>query len=404
MEEKHMRKFIFLTVTLIAMLMFHVSVGAGYNTNTLTMNPSDMKLIWSDEFNGTALDTDNWTYEIGNGDWGWGNNEQEYYTDSTDNVNVSDGTLKITARSQAKGGKNYTSGRIKTAGKVEVGNGYVVARIKLPSVNGIWPAFWMLGTNGRTWPMCGEIDIMESINTQKYPYATMHWTTVAKPTVDHYQSTPGYSNAFPYFDKTDWHTYGVYRTDDKIRVFYDGRLIGTYNFVAGMEELKDNYYMLLNVAVGGNLTGNINPSAAQLPATMEVDYVRYYQDKSAEDIAKEKEEASKKAAEAKAKAEAEAKAKAKPARVTIKSIKNVKKRKISLKLKKISGVKAYQIRFCDNKKFQGYEQKTSSKVKITLKKLDKKSTYYVKVRAYKVYKGKKIYGKWSKVKRVKIKK
>lgn len=399
-----MRKFIFLTVTLIAMLMFHVSVGAGYNTNTLTMNPSDMKLIWSDEFNGTALDTDNWTYEIGNGDWGWGNNEQEYYTDSTDNVNVSNGTLKITARSQAKGGKNYTSGRIKTAGKVEVGNGYVVARIKLPSINGIWPAFWMLGTNGRGWPMCGEIDIMESINTQKYPYATMHWTTTAKPTTDHYQSTPGYSNAFPNFDKTDWHTYGVYRTDDKIRVIYDGRLIGTYNLVAGMEELKDNYYMLLNVAVGGNLTGNINPSAAQLPATMEVDYVRYYQDKSAEEIAKEKEEASKKAAEAKAKEEAEAKAKAKPARVTIKSIKNVKKRKISLKLKKISGVKAYQIRFCDNKKFQGYEQKTSSKVKITLKKLDKKSTYYVKVRAYKVYKGKKIYGKWSKVKRVKIKK
>ena len=158
--------------------------------------------------------------------------------------------------------------------------------------------------------------------------------------------------------------------------------------------------MLLNVAVGGNLTGNRNPSQASLPATMEVDYVRYYQDKTAEDIAKEEAEAASKAAAAKA----EAQAKAKPKKAAIKSIKNVKTRKISLTIKKISGVKGYQIRYCGNKKFQGYMQKKSAKNKVTLKGLKKKKTYYVKVRAYKVYKGKTIYGAWSKVKRVKIKK
>ena len=235
-----MRKALAVIATMVGILAASTGVSASYNQDTLTIDPSDMKLIWSDEFEGDALNTNNWTYEIGNGNWGWGNNEQEYYTSSTDNVYVNNGTLKISARKQSVGGKNYTSGRIKTAGKVEVGNGYVVAKIKLPSAKGIWPAFWMLGTNGQTWPMCGEIDIMESINTNQFPYATMHWTTVAAPTKDHYESKFPTAYGFPNFDKTQWHTYGVYRTDDKIRVFYDNQLIGSYTYVAGMEELKDN--------------------------------------------------------------------------------------------------------------------------------------------------------------------
>ena len=165
--------------------------------------------------------------------------------------------------------------------------------------------------------------------------------------------------------------------------------------------------MLLNVAVGGNLTSNQLPATSALPATMEVDYVRYYRDKTAQDIADEKEQAAKEEAAKKAaaaKAEEEKKAKAKPARATVKSMKNVKGRKVSLTIKKIKDAKGYQIRYCDNKRFQGYIQKNTTKTKYTLKRLEKKSTCYVKVRAYKVYKGKKIYGSWSKVKHVKIKK
>ena len=124
---------------------------------------SKMKVNWSDEFNGTELNSDHWTPEIGNGNWGWGNNEKEYYR--ANNISVSDGTMKIKAQTEKVGSYNWTSGRIKSAGKVNIGYGYVEARIKIPSSQGIWPAFWMLGTNGKTWPACGEIDIMEAFNT-----------------------------------------------------------------------------------------------------------------------------------------------------------------------------------------------------------------------------------------------
>ena len=144
---------------------------------------------------------------------------------------------------------------------------------------------------------------------------------------------------------------------------------------------------------------------------MEVDYVRYYKEKTPEQIAadKKKEEEAKKAEEAKKKAEeakkkAEAAAKAKPKKATISKAKNVKKRKIQLTFKKISGIKGYQVRWCDNKKFQGYEQKNTTKRALTLKGLDKKTKYFIKARAYKVYKGKKIFGAWSTVKKVKVNK
>ena len=169
-----------------------------------------------------------------------------------------------------------------------------------------------------------------------------------------------------------------------------------------MEELKDNFYMLLNVAVGGNLTGNVPPSTAYLPATMEVDYVRWYRDKTAEELAAEKaEEENKKAT---AVTTAAAKKVTKPKKVKITRAKNIKKRKISLKYKKVKGAKGYQIRWCDNKKFRGYLQKRTTKTSYTLKKLRKKKTYSIKVRAYKLSGKRKVYGAWSKVKRVKIRK
>ena len=134
---------------------------------------SKMKVNWSDEFNGTELNSDHWTPEIGNGNWGWGNNEKEYY--KANNISVSDGTMKIKAQTEKVGSYNWTSGRIKSAGKVNIGYGYVEARIKIPSSRGIWPAFWMLGTNGKTWPACGEIDIMEAFNTRSDIQSTIHY-------------------------------------------------------------------------------------------------------------------------------------------------------------------------------------------------------------------------------------
>lgn len=127
----------------LAFTMVLTSAAVQFNTTEVKADTagSDYKLVWSDEFNGTALNTDNWTYDLGNGgsNVGWGNNEKEYYTNRTDNVYVSDGTLKITALEQKFNKYNYTSGRIKTAGKQTFKYGRMEARIKLPSLKGVWP-------------------------------------------------------------------------------------------------------------------------------------------------------------------------------------------------------------------------------------------------------------------------
>ncbi len=124
--------------------------------------PEGYKLIWSDEFDGKTLNADNWTAETGAG--GWGNAELQYYTDRTENVDVRDGKLVITARRENYKGAPVTSARLITLDKVKFLYGYVVASIKLPkTANGLWPAFWMMGNDIRTnpWPNCGETDILE---------------------------------------------------------------------------------------------------------------------------------------------------------------------------------------------------------------------------------------------------
>lgn len=428
-----MKKVIALAATLVASFCMGISVF-GATTDYETMNLKYMNLQWSDEFDGTSLNRDYWTPEIGNGFQGWGNNEKEYYMDSENNIQVSDGTLKLIARAENVNGFNYTSARLKTEDKVECGYGYVEARIKLPSITGLWPAFWMLGANQREvgWPKCGEIDILEAWNTGDFAQNCLHYADDNSPFYEtETWRSDNWSNYYKVFNigKTQWHTYGVYKTKDKLVFYIDGkrasRVIDITNPV--MSEVHNEFFILLNVACGGNLAENKVPSAADLPGQMEVDYVRYYVDKSAEEmesikaeeaskLAAEKaskeaaEKASKEAAskEAASKAAAEKKAaeeaKKAPKKASIKSLKNIKGRKMQIKIKKISGAKGYQIRFCDNKKFQGYENKTTKKLKVTIKRLEKKATYWVKVRAYKMVNGKKKYGAWSKVKKVKIKK
>lgn len=136
------------TVMSVALALGTVSYTAKSTKNVKAADGYEgWTVVWSDEFNGTSLDTSVWSYEIGTGNWGWGNNEQQYYTNSTKNVEVSDGTLKIHALKENYGGKNYTSGRIKTQGKKSFKYGRIEAKMKLPSFAGSWPAFWMLGDN-----------------------------------------------------------------------------------------------------------------------------------------------------------------------------------------------------------------------------------------------------------------
>jgi beta-glucanase (GH16 family) len=224
-------------------------------------------LVWSDEFNGTAVDTSHWHFETGGG--GWGNNELEFY--QPQNATVANGNLVITAKKEAVGGEKYTSTRMTTQGKVTPTYGRIEARMKLPMGNGFWPAFWMLGSNINTvsWPACGELDIMEHINATNTVYGTMHWAISGNhsqygSTID---TTPG-----------DYHVYAIEWDNNEIRWYVDDNLYQTGN-------IKDNinstrafhlpFFIIFNFALGGNFP-NTAVDESLLPASMYVDYVRVY--------------------------------------------------------------------------------------------------------------------------------
>lgn len=232
------------------------------------------KLVWSDEFNGNKLDTSMWNYEIGTGSWGWGNNEKQYYTNSENNCYVSNGSLKIKAIKENYGDCDYTSARINTKGKYEVKYGYIEARMALPSMSGIWPAFWMLGANidSKTWPYCGEIDIMEAINFNNHIYSTLHWNQ-GNSYSHKYMGT----SAVDVGDRTEYHKYGLLWDENEMRFYHDDELhyVFNLNVDSSLEVFRKDFYFLLNVAVGGNWPGfNIGND---FPMIMCVDYLRVYQ-------------------------------------------------------------------------------------------------------------------------------
>lgn len=229
----------------------------------------DLKLAWSDEFNGTSLDQTKWTNDIGTGDWGWGNNEQQYYTSRNDNCSVSNGSLKITALKESYNGSSYTSAKIISKGKYQTKYGYIEARLALPIMSGIWPAFWMLGANidSTPWPYCGEIDIMEAINYNFCFFSTLHWN---EGTEHAYQG----SSSIDVGDRTEYHTYGFLWTENEMKFYHDDILHYVFD-TSGKSCFNKDFYFILNVAVGGNLPGfNIGNN---FPMTMSVDYVRVYQ-------------------------------------------------------------------------------------------------------------------------------
>ena len=230
---------------------------------------SQWNLVWQDEFNG-SLSSD-WVFETGTGSGGWGNNELQYYRQ--ENASINNGHLVITARQENFGGMNYTSARLKTQGRKSWKYGKIEARISMPSFSGVWPAFWMLGDNITSvgWPACGEIDIMEQINTEQATHGTIHWQ-------DHngnYANYGGYTGV----NVTQFHTYSIEWTDQTIRWLLDGVQYHEVNIAGGINgtsEFHNNFFIILNMAIGGNWPGfSINNGA--MPAEMRIDYVRVYQ-------------------------------------------------------------------------------------------------------------------------------
>ncbi len=235
------------------------------------------QLVMSDEFdvNG-APNSSLWGYNIGTGSNGWGNNELQYYTNRPENIRVEDGMLKITALNQPYLGSSYTSARILTKGKFEQKYGRIEARIKLPWGKGLWPAFWMLGADSDTvaWPQCGEIDIMEYLGNNP----TTVLGTVHGPGYSGGQSiSKSYTLPNSRFD-TDFHIFGIEWDENYINYYVDDVLYNqiTPEDVPGEWVFNKPFYIILNMAVGGNLPGSPN-SETSFPQTMYVDYVRVYQ-------------------------------------------------------------------------------------------------------------------------------
>jgi beta-glucanase (GH16 family) len=270
------------------------SVNVNIDNPTLTVednldvdsaDPTSWTLVWSDEFDAGQLDPEVWFFESGDGSQygipGWGNNELQWYL--PDSAELRDGMLVITARQEAVGGKNYTSARINTRDRFAFRYGRIEARMRLPAGQGIWPAFWMLPQDDvyGTWAASGEIDAVEAVNLGgsggNTVFGTIHYG-------GEFPANQSSSNEFmvPADATTEFHTYALEWDADVpgMRWYVDGDLYSTQNswsttggpYPAPFDE---NFYVLLNVAVGGNFPGPPNASTA-FPVSMEVDYVRVY--------------------------------------------------------------------------------------------------------------------------------
>jgi beta-glucanase (GH16 family) len=287
-------------LTIFTLLVFLMSCSNDETQTVTTFN----NLVFADEFDVNGVpNSSKWAYDIGRGPLndGWGNNELQSYTNSPNNVIVQNGYLIITAKEESVNGANFSSARLKTRNLFEQKYGRVEARIKMPLGKGIFPAFWMLGNNfceaqdrdvnnnvicntssplykpgNLLWPQCGEIDIMEYLgNKPTEVFGTIHGPGYAGGN----SISKKYALPSGRFD-TEFHVFGIEWTENHINWYVDNVL---YNQITrdkvtekGQWVFDNSFYMLLNLAVGGNLPGSPDNNTT-LPQRMLVDYVRVYQ-------------------------------------------------------------------------------------------------------------------------------
>ena len=248
------------------------------------VSPGDtLTLVWSDEFDGARLDPESWFFEEGDGSQygipGWGNNELQWYLPNS--AHLENGNLVITAREQASNGKDYTSARIITRDRFTFRYGRIVARVRLPGGQGIWPAFWMLPQDFAYggWAASGELDILEAVNLGVNGNNAVHGTI-------HYggewpnNTFTGGEYLVPTSATTNFHVYAVEWDPTEIRWYVDDVMYLVQNSwhstgAAFPAPFDEDFYILFNVAVGGNWPGPPNANTV-FPVTMEVDYVRVY--------------------------------------------------------------------------------------------------------------------------------
>ena len=241
--------------------------------------PGTFKLVWADEFNGTSYDTNIWSPQIaGNG---FGNNELQYYTGLEKNIFMRDSCLVIKAYKENYGGRNYTSGKIWSQNKKYIKYGRVEARFKLPYGRGTWPAIWMMPQHSvyGGWPNSGEIDIMEFVGYDANRiYGTVHRGVGS--------GTKGNGNSRYVSNINDFHTIRIDWEPGYIKWYLDDQNFHTYvNAYAGSAQwpFDQEFYVILNLAVGGDWGGaqGIDPNI--WPQEFLIDYVRVYQKSKSEE-------------------------------------------------------------------------------------------------------------------------
>lgn len=248
----------------------------------------DMELVWSDEFDYEGLpDSTKWGYHLGDAcdlpmGCGWGNNELQYYTDRPGNARVAGGTLIIEAHRQNVNGRKYTSSRLVTQGKGDWLYGRFEIRAQVPQGRGVWAAIWMLPSDGDygigkygPWPHSGEIDIMEHVGFDKDTIVSNTHTLSANGM--HGTDDPG--RVFVPTAEEAFHTYAIEWTPEKIDFYVDDQNYHTYHRESSYEVWPFNqpFYLIMNIAVGGNWGGRHGIDDESLPWRMKVDYVRVFQ-------------------------------------------------------------------------------------------------------------------------------
>lgn len=262
-------------LAIAALSVISISLSGCNEDDKQDVGSRNWQLVWSDDFDGAAgqlPDDTKWGFDFGN-NGGWGNQELENYTNNPENVSLDgNGNLVITA---IKNGNSYTSARVKTQNKFTQTYGRFEARLKTPYGPGIWPAFWMLGANvGEVgWPQCGEIDIMELKGQQpNIVHGTVHGPG--------YSAGNAISSTFALqngrFD-LEYHVFAVEWSENKLDFFVDDYLFKriTKNDVPGEWVYDHDFFLILNVAIGGNYVG-FPTDQTPFPQKMIVDYVKVY--------------------------------------------------------------------------------------------------------------------------------
>lgn len=276
--KKSFAIFLITISSIISMQACQNTTKKAVEKNSVSVQKHDWKLVWSDEFENSGLpDSSKWSYEIGGN--GWGNNEKQYYTEAdTLNASVKNGILNIVARKQTIENREFSSARIVSKNKGDWKYGKIEVRAQLPQGRGLWPAIWMLPTERiyGNWPACGEIDIMEHVGyNPDSVFSTVHTKSFNHMIGTQKSKAIKLANAY-----TDFHIYSIEWNANQIDFLVDGNLQHTFeNSGNGFAEwpFDQPFFIILNLAVGGNWGGKHGIDETVFPAKMKIDYIRVFE-------------------------------------------------------------------------------------------------------------------------------